>query len=62
MAQEARYIYSIAKMGTRVSLGEIGIEKTEVFTIPYKDIAAVVHSCQPKTRPRLRSGSSLIAM
>jgi hypothetical protein len=47
MAQEARYIYSIAKMGTRVSLGEIGIEKTEVFTIPYKDIAAVVHSCQP---------------
>ena len=47
MAQEARYIYSIARMGERVNLGEIGIEKTEVFTIPYKDIAAVVHSCQP---------------
>lgn len=47
MAQEARYIYSIAKMGIRVNLGEIGIEKTEVFTIPYKDIAAVVHSCEP---------------
>ena len=47
MAQEARYIYSIARVGTRVNLGEIGIEKTEVFTIPYKDIAAVVHSCQP---------------
>ena len=47
MAPEARYIYSIARVGTRVNLGEIGIEKTEVFTIPYKDIAAVVHSCQP---------------
>ncbi len=47
MDQEARYIYSIARTGTRVNLGEIGIEKTEVFTIPYKDVAAVVHSCQP---------------
>lgn len=47
MAQEARYIYSIARMGKRVNLGEIGIEKNEVFTIPYKEIAAVVHSCQP---------------
>lgn len=45
---EARYIYSIAKTPTRDNLGEIGIEKNAVFTIPYKDIAAVVHSCLPQ--------------
>jgi hypothetical protein len=64
MAQEARYIYSIAKMGTRVSMGEIGIEKTEVFTIPYKDIAAVVHSCQPMaydTKERERAEEWVLA-
>ncbi len=47
MAQEARYIYSIAKIGMRTSLGRIGIENAEVFTVPCKDIAAVVHSCEP---------------
>jgi hypothetical protein len=47
MAQEARYVYSIARIGMRASLGQIGIMNAEVFTIPYKDIAAVVHSCQP---------------
>ena len=64
MAQEARYIYSIAKMGTRVSLGEIGIERTEVFTIPYKDIAAVVHSCPPlayDTKDRLLAEEWVLA-
>lgn len=44
MAEEARYLYSVAKTAIEVNLGEIGIEKKEVFTIPYKDIAAVVHS------------------
>ncbi len=64
MAQEARYIYSIARIGTRVNLGEIGIEKTEVFTIPYKDIAAVVHSCQPlayDTKDRLLAEEWVLA-
>lgn len=44
---EARYIYSIAMTAKKEDLGDIGIEKKSVFTIPYKDIAAVVHSCQP---------------
>lgn len=44
MAEEARYLYSVAKTAIEVNLGEIGIEKKEVFTIPYKDIAALVHS------------------
>lgn len=45
MEQEARYLYSVIGTDIQESLGEIGIEKKEVFIIPYKDIAAVVHSC-----------------
>jgi hypothetical protein len=52
MPDEARYIYCIVRSATGIEpkedLGEIGIEKKAVYTIPYKDIAAVVHSCQPK--------------
>ncbi len=48
MVEEARYIYSIARTGKREHLGEIGIEKKAVYTLPHKDIAAVVHSCEPK--------------
>lgn len=29
-------------------MGEIGIEDAKVYTVPYKDIAAVVHSCEAK--------------
>ena len=67
MAEEARYVYSIAKTAKKENLGNIGIEKREVFTIPYKDIAAVVHSCRPmaydsKDRARQKNGSWSIAM
>ena len=58
MAEEARYLYSVAKTAIEENLGEIGIEKREVFTIPYKDIAAVVHSCLPQaydTKDRARA-------
>ena len=58
MAEEARYVYSVAKTAIKENLGEIGIEKREVFTIPYKDIAAVVHSCLPQaydTKDRARA-------
>ena len=52
MPEEARYIYCIihsaAGIEQKEDLGEIGIEKQAVYTIPYKDIAAVVHSCQPR--------------
>lgn len=48
MIEDARYIYSIVKTETRERLGEIGIEKKAVYTLPHKDIAAVVHSCEPK--------------
>jgi hypothetical protein len=48
MVEEGRYIYSIARTGQREQLGEIGIEKKAVYTVLHKDIAAVVHSCEPK--------------
>lgn len=46
-ASTARYIYSVARSSERLGLGEIGLLRSAVFTIPYKDISAVVHSCQP---------------
>ena len=44
-AGEGRYLYGIADAGDGVSLGKIGIEECEVYTIPYRDICAVVHRC-----------------
>ncbi len=41
--EEARYLYCIADATESVSLGKIGIEGREVYTIPYKDICAVMH-------------------
>jgi len=37
------YLYGIADASVQAELGEIGIEKTEVYTIPYKELAAIVH-------------------
>jgi len=45
IAEEGRYLYCVAESGERVSLGKIGIEGNEVYTIPHKDICAVVHNC-----------------
>lgn len=47
-AEDARYLYSIVKTKSQEHLGEIGIEDKTVYTIPYEDIAAVVHRCRPK--------------
>jgi len=43
--EEGRYVYCVADAGERVSLGGIGIEGNEVYTIPYEDISVVVHNC-----------------
>jgi len=40
-----RYLYCVAEGKERKSLGRIGIEGNEVYTIPYKDLCAVVHNC-----------------
>ncbi len=42
---KARYLYCIADGGRKVDFGEIGIESNMVYTIPYKDLCAVVHNC-----------------
>jgi hypothetical protein len=44
---EARYLYSVVRTDSSEALGNIGIEEKNVYTIPYKDVAAVVHCCQP---------------
>ncbi len=44
-ALKGRYVYGVAPTGRRVTLGQIGIEGSEVYTIRYKDLCAVVHNC-----------------
>jgi len=45
---EARYLYCIADSVEKVIFGNIGIEDSEVYTIPYQDLCAVVHNCLPE--------------
>jgi hypothetical protein len=42
---EGRYVYGVAVGDKEVRLGPIGIEGSEVYTIPYQDISAIVHDC-----------------
>ena len=45
---EARYLYCIVKGNEEITLGNIGIEGSRVYTISYEDLCAVVHNCPPK--------------
>ncbi|MDI6884618.1 MAG: GvpL/GvpF family gas vesicle protein [Hadesarchaea archaeon] len=45
---EGRYLYCIISSSAELTLGEIGIEDNKVYTIPCKDIGAVVHVCPAK--------------
>jgi hypothetical protein len=42
---KGRYVYGVATWDREVRLGPIGIEASEVYTIPYQDISAIVHDC-----------------
>jgi hypothetical protein len=42
---KGRYVYGVSAGDREVSLGEIGIDGSEVYTIPYEDISAIVHDC-----------------
>lgn len=42
---KGRYVYGVAVANREVRLGPIGIEGSEVYTIPYQDITAIVHDC-----------------
>jgi hypothetical protein len=41
---EGRYVYGVATVSA-AKLGPIGIEGSEVYTIPYKELCAIVHNC-----------------
>lgn len=47
MNDDARYLYCIARGSEELQLGGIGIEEKLVYTVPHRDIAAIVHSCSP---------------
>ena len=42
------YIYCVVEGSKPVSLGKVGIEGNEVYTISYKDLFALVHNCPPE--------------
>jgi len=46
--KSARYVYGIADKGISESLGNIGIEAAEVYTIPHREMCIVVHDCMPE--------------
>jgi len=48
-----RYLYGVTDHGEQTSLGYIGIESRDVYTVPYQDLCAVVQNCpaQPYHSP-----------
>lgn len=59
MPEKGKYLYGIVAMPTAclsgrqaaptaASMGNIGIDGSEVYCIPYKSIAAVIHDCEAK--------------
>ncbi len=45
---DGRYIYCISSGRQGISLDRVGIEKAEVYTIPFCNLLAVVHNCEAK--------------
>ncbi len=46
--EQGRYLYCIARDNKQTSFGKIGIEYSEVYTIPSNELTAVVHDCEAK--------------
>jgi len=44
--EQGRYLYCVAKNNEQTSLGKIGIDNNEVYTIPNNGLTAVVHNCK----------------
>jgi hypothetical protein len=42
---EGQYVYGVVAGNEKVRLGSIGLDGSEVYTIPYEDISAIVHDC-----------------
>lgn len=45
---DGRYIYCITDGRQNISIGNIGIKKTEVYTVPFCKLLAVVHNCEAR--------------
>jgi len=43
--QAGCYVYCVARAGEQGSLGAIGIEGHETYTVPHKGLCAVIHDC-----------------
>lgn len=48
MSEDGKYLYCIINTAEAQGFGNTGLEDNPVYTIPYKDIAAVVHTCTAK--------------
>jgi hypothetical protein len=48
---QARYLYSIVNTDEEKSLGDIGIGDKSVYTVVFRDIAAVLHASRPEPEP-----------
>jgi len=45
---EAHYVYCVVPCGEKMSLGAIGLEGNQVFTLPYQNLSVVAHACAPQ--------------
>ena len=45
MPKKGRYLYGIVASEESASFGNIGIDDSEVYSVPYRVIAAIVHDC-----------------
>lgn len=45
---EGRYLYCVVDGNTEMDFGQMGIEDSLVYTVPYDDLGAVVHRCEAK--------------
>jgi hypothetical protein len=46
--EDGRYVYGVVVWDREIGLGPVGIEDRPVYTIPYRDIAAIVHDCSAR--------------
>lgn len=47
--EEGVYLYCIVNSGESTEFGDVGIDDKLVYTVPHKDIGAVVHKCCAET-------------
>jgi ribosomal protein L12E/L44/L45/RPP1/RPP2 len=46
--EDGRYVYGVVVSNREIVLGPVGIEGRKVYTIPYRDLSAIVHDCSAR--------------